>query len=256
VEGIQTGSIAVSGHCPNGIYPELAPPTPTIAGREAALEVRVQAAIQAQMNAALLDAKGEGVTQTSIIPTPEEPIPCTDSEPKTKYFSSGFRLDISGGIGSGMDLNFEYHCTIKGGGLGFGFMPQLKCGWFAGVGIQVQPDIGGGVNIGAIVGRISFPDTPGATSFVYAAGIDADVGSLVGVEADVTMSLDKEFVVFLGGGPGASRLPGSPYGLVGASVYLGSNLDNVPEEAMEQLWYVIELLGKQADEMMGAQPAE
>lgn len=120
-------------------------------------------------------------------------------------------------------------------------LPRVRCGWFANVSVEFSPSASANTNLGLLFGSVSFPN-PGDTAFTYAAGLGATV-----LEGDVTVSESGEFVVFIGVGRslGAS-LPVSPYGTVGGSVYLGTDIFNVSDVAWARLIEVVEFISGEA----------
>jgi hypothetical protein len=149
------------------------------------------------------------------------------SHPDKRYFTLGTRVDASANFAYlGLDANLEEHCTIAGGGLGFPWLPKMKCGWWLSLSRTVTSSLAGSnLNAGGVIGHLSFPSKPGATTFVYSAG--GALTAVVSVEADVQRTLGGEWVMFLGTGVGAEGLPVpvNVYGNVGASIYLGKDLD-------------------------------
>jgi RHS repeat-associated protein len=164
-----------------------------------------------------------------------------------RYLTIGTRLEASIGSHIGIDVNFEQHCTLVGGGI-LG-LPKPKCGWFANVSyVGSTALISANLTGGVVLGLVSFPEEAG-TTFVYAIGGNVAPGAAF--EGDITRSMDGEYVIFGGIGLGVelSIFTGvfGIYGTIGASVYMGPQffLFMTPKRSWDRLGEVIELLANE-----------
>lgn len=170
--------------------------------------------------------------------TPSIPSTCTPTpEPGPKVLTGGFRVaDVTFTVGVGyanigVEGYAEWRCAPYKGQCGWFFSFSIACGGHGGKRIaKITP--GASISAGEELGLEIWPSRVGEITYYNDVGASVPQWVLANAQADFTWDPNSGSFVIQAG---VSIPPGPPSAFLasGASVYLGPNLEQVPESGLE-----------------------